>query len=256
MTSTNHQITMPFAGSRLKTCCGKLSGCACRRSNPDNVNTLNHFSGNFSFNDNERSFYGFNKCGNVRCKVKCTENSLVLPLNNVKCSVNNRGFVILTDENLNCLSANVIYLVTCRVCSMQYVGETSRAANVRWYEHLYKIRKEDKSQLIYSHFNCDDEHRSVPLDKRLRFQIIEKVKTDDLSDSGSIRKRRIDRELFWISRLRTAHPLGLNDKVSGLGMHGNLSDPRFVDYNMYIARLTWKSLRYSFIHRTEALGVP
>ena len=67
----------------------------------------------------------------------------------------------------------------------------------------------------------------------MRFQIIEKVKTEDLSDSNTIRKRRIDRELFWISRLRTAHPLGLNDKVSGLGMHGNLSDPRFVDYNMY-----------------------
>ena len=122
MTSTTHQITMPFAGSRLKTCCGKLSGCACRRSNPDIVNNPNHFSGNFSFTNGIRSFYGFNKCGNLRCKVKCTENSLILPLNNVKSSVNNRGFVILTDVSLDCLSVNVVYLITCRVCCMQYVG--------------------------------------------------------------------------------------------------------------------------------------
>ena len=182
-----------------------------------------------------RTFYGFNKCGNVRCKIKCTENGLILPLNNFKCSVNSRGFVIRTDENLNCVSMNVVYLVTCRVCDMQYVGETSRAANVRWYEHLYKIRREDKGQLIYSHFNCDEAHRAVPLEKRMRFQIIEKVRTDNLtsSDSNSIRKRRIERELFWISKLRTAYPLGLNDKISGLGLHGNLTDRRFVDYNMY-----------------------
>ena len=235
MTSTNHQNTMPFAGSRRKTCCGKLSGCACRRSDRDNANTPNHFSGNFSFSQNIKTFYGFNKCGNTRCKIKCTENSFVLPLNNVKCSVNNRGFMIRTNENLNCLSMNVIYLVTCRVCNMQYVGETSRAANVRWYEHLYKIRKGDSGQLIYTHFNCDDAHKNVPIERRLRFQIIEKVKVDDLSssDSNSIRKRRIERELFWISKLRTAYPLGLNDKISGLGLHGNLTDSRFVDYNIY-----------------------
>ena len=61
------------------------------------------------------------------------------------------------------------------------------------------------------------------------------MKVDDLSssDSNSIRKRRIERELFWISKLRTAYPLGLNDKISGLGLHGNLTDSRFVDYNIY-----------------------
>ena len=103
------------------------------------------------------------------------------------------------------------------------------------YEHLYKIRKNDRSQLIYSHFNCDDAHRNTPLDERIRFQIIEKVKCDDLSssDSASIRKRRTERELYWISTLHTAHPLGLNDKISGFGLHGNATDPHFLDYNMY-----------------------
>ena len=36
-----------------------------------------------------------------------------------------------------------------------------------------------------------------------------------------------------MSKLESVHPLGLNDKVSGMGLHGNLSDSQFVDYNMY-----------------------
>ena len=81
----------------------------------------------------------------------------------------------------------------------------------------------------------DEAHRSVPVEKRLRFQIIEKVRTDDLpsQDPGVIRKRRMDRELYWISCLRSVYPLGLNDKVEGFGMHGNATDVRFSDYNMY-----------------------
>ena len=103
---------------------------------------------------------------------------MILPLNNCKSSVNGRNFVILTDEHLNCTSSNVVYLVTCSVCKLQYVGETGRGAGVRWAEHLAKIRKNDRSQLIYSHFNSDDSHRNTPLEKRLRFQILEKVRTD------------------------------------------------------------------------------
>ena len=43
----------------------------------------------------------------------------------------------------------------------------------------------------------------------------------------------MDRELYWISCLRSVYPLGLNDKVEGFGMHGNATDVRFSDYNMY-----------------------
>ena len=77
---------------------------------------------------------------------------MILPYNNFKSSMNGRAFVIRTDANLDCTSVNVVYLVTCKVCRLQYVGETSRAAGVRWAEHLYKLRKKDKSQLIYTHF--------------------------------------------------------------------------------------------------------
>ena len=113
-----------------------------------------------------RCFYTFKKCDVANCKIKCSGNRMVLPSNNFKSHVNRHGFVIFTDENLNCLSSNIVYLISCRVCGVQYVGETSRSASVRWAEHLYKIRKGDQSQLIYSHFNCDDAHNTVVLSHR------------------------------------------------------------------------------------------
>ena len=89
--------------------------------------------------------------------------------------------------------------------------------------------------MIYAHFNSDEAHKNVPLESRLRFQIIEKVKTDDLPslEPGLIRKRRMDRELFWISALRTVAPLGLNDKIEGFGMRGSAFDNVGCGYNMH-----------------------
>ena len=159
---------------------------------------------------NVLTFFNFTKCKDVRCKIKCNDNNMVVPLNNFKSSVNGKHFNILTDSNLNCKSSNIIYLITCNVCKFQYVGETQRSFEVRMREHLYQIRKHEQNihsnsggggQLIYRHFCCDDLHRNTPLEKRIRFQIIEKIKTDDLSpDPKAITKRRTDREVYWISK--------------------------------------------------------
>ena len=124
---------------------------------------------------------------------------MVLPLNNFRSSVNGRHYPILTDSNLNCQSVNIIYLITCNVCKTQYVGETQRSFGIRMREHLNQIRKcerdfgsgsTDGDQLIYKHFCSDSHHRDVPLEKRVRFQIIEKIKSDDLgSDQKAITRR-------------------------------------------------------------------
>ena len=232
-----------FAGSRLKTCCGKLAGCACRRPDSGITSTREHFSGNFSSSSD--TFFNFNKCKDDRCKIKCQNNNMVLPLNNVKSMVNGRNYPILTNENLSCKSTNIIYLITCNVCKMQYVGETSREFAIRMKEHLYQIRKCENGnggsnsgegrQYIYRHFCQDDLHRAIPLEKRIRFQIIEKIKTDDLpsGDPKIITKRRTDRELYWIAKLRTAYPLGLNDMITGYGMRGKATDTGFSDYNHF-----------------------
>ena len=179
MDSTTDQIPYSWAGSRAKACCGKLSRCACRRSKFDNASISNCFSGNFSSTENGRSFFGFGKCGNVRCKIKCRDNHMLMPLNNFKSKFSQGSFSILTDEHLNCSSSNIIYLITCKLCSVQYVGETARTFGVRMREHWDKIRRGDRSQLVYAHFHSDERHRNTRIEDMLRFQIIEKVRTDN-----------------------------------------------------------------------------
>ncbi len=95
------------SGSRRKTCCGRLGVCACRRPVSGIASTPDSYGGNFS--SGIVSFYSFNKCRGDSCKLKCRDNSLILPLNNFKCTVNNKHFVINTDENLDCTSCNIIY---------------------------------------------------------------------------------------------------------------------------------------------------
>ena len=180
-------------------------------------------------------YFGFNKCSGARCKIKCRDNNMLMPLNNFKGKYSYSSFSILTDEQLDCNSKNIVYLVTCKLCSANYVGETARAFGVRMREHWDKIRKGDRSQIIYEHFQSDDRHRNTRIEDMLRFQIIEKIKTDDLAsqEDSLIRKRRLERELFWIAKLKTAYPLGLNDRLQALGISGNATDRNFKDFNFY-----------------------
>ena len=240
MNSTTNKIPWRFAGSRLKTCCGKLAGCACCRPKKGIASIQEHFSGNFSSTINGQRFFSFNKCKTDSCKLKCKTNGMILPLNNFKSAVNGKHYSILTDSNLNCQSTNIIYLITCNICKFQYVGETKRSFETRIKEHIGNIKRYEDNpkaysgyQYIYKHLCCDDLHKSTPLEKRIRFQIIEKIKVidDDKDNPTAIRTLRLKRELFWISKLRTAYPLGLNDMIAGFGIQGQATDAGFDDYN-------------------------
>ena len=115
------------------------------------------------------------------------------------------------------------------------IGETQRDFAVRMREHWDKIRKGDKSQIVYAHFQSDDRHRNTRIEDMLRFQIIEKIRTDNVpnQDQSLIRKRRLERELYWIAKLKTAYPLGLNDRLQALGIAGNATDRSFKDFNCF-----------------------
>ena len=54
----------------------------------------------------------------------------------------------------SCKPSNVIYLITCRRCGLQYVGETGQHAHLRENGHQYHIthRKTDESTMA-EHFN-------------------------------------------------------------------------------------------------------
>ena len=68
--------------------------------------------------------------------------------------------VIFANEDLmDCGSENIIYLITCTRCSIQYVGETVNALRFRMNAHRQSIR-DHKETLVAMHFNgaCSLEH--------------------------------------------------------------------------------------------------
>ena len=95
-----------------------------------------------------------------------------------------------------CRTAGVIYLINCKKCGMQYVGETGRELFKRGREHIYNI--ENNKEAVGEHFNSKGHalhHFSI--------QIIEKVIPDTVNF-------RLERESMWIRKLESKAPRGLN----------------------------------------------
>ena len=101
-----------------------------------------------------------------------------------------------------CTTTNVIYLLTCKTCKKQYIGETKRPFKVRLKEHLADIRlKRDKPVSNHINSHNSSEHVVFP-------QILEVINRDpDRPETTVYRKKG---EIFWIYRMKTLIPIGLN----------------------------------------------
>ena len=115
------------------------------------------------------------------------------------CAVTGESFQIR--HYMTCTTSNVVYLLYCRKCPRsQYVGETGGSLKTRFALHRSHIRQ-NVGTLVTRHFNqpdhCLQDMRCLPIEKQF---------LDD-------RKRREGREKFWMKKLRSHHPTGLNDKT-------------------------------------------
>lgn len=138
---------------------------------------------------------GFDPCRTVRCQAcKVHANS---PKNTVFSTT--KKINIKINQKLSCYSKNIIYVITCKKCNIQYVGETARSLRERLTDHRSNI-KSYKHTTISSHFS--QMNHAV---EDLEILPIEKI--PDNPNSLLTRKQR---EKFWILKLGTQHPLGLN----------------------------------------------
>ena len=55
---------------------------------------------------------------------------------------------------MNCGTKNVIYLISCRKCAVQYVGETSQTLRCRFNNHRSGL-KQLCGLYLYHHFSSD-----------------------------------------------------------------------------------------------------
>ncbi len=101
--------------------------------------------------------------------------------------------------NIDCQTENCIYLIQCRICDKQYIGETSRTLRARYTEHRSRIKNKHE-EIVYAHFN-DLGHN--PDDVLMKG--VQRLATGETN----VRRRT---EQAWITMMRSHAPSGLNDQ--------------------------------------------
>ena len=113
-----------------------------------------------------------------------------------------------TEEPISCHSQNIIYLLTCLFCGVQYVGETAYPFHMRNNQHRTEMN---------DHFEF---HRDTSCScYSFSYQIIEKLPGTGYDENGNLDEKwtkiRKDKEDIWIKKMRTIFPYGLNEKAKG-----------------------------------------
>ncbi len=147
--------------------------------NPKSSTTDNRKNGSYTCNGNH-----------CRCCRYVINNNVVTSNTNGN-SFDIRGVI-------TCKSTNIIYIIICRQCNRQYVGETSRKLAQRLTDHLSRIRTH-KRTAVAIHFNSPN--HSI---HDLTIMGIESTRQTQTADIRKIREKT------WITLLQTAHPNGLN----------------------------------------------
>ena len=110
----------------------------------------------------------------------------------------------------NCRTKNAIYLGFCLKCNKkQYVGKVEdQGTNKRVNKHRNDVRRPD-AIAIDKHFNQEGHD----FNRDFRLIVIEEVTKKNLTKE-QMRNILLRREDFWILKLKTLEPQGLNDKLN------------------------------------------
>ena len=135
-------------------------------------------------------------CGKSRCETCCN----VKQIDTFESFVTKNVYKI--NHSFNCDSKCLIYLLSCRVCGIQYVGSTVDRFRLRW--NNYKSCQRDAASggspnqnYFHQHF-LSEGHNGLEQDCEIIF-----IDKTDPSDPTR-------REYFWMRVLKTIAPLGLN----------------------------------------------
>ena len=135
---------------------------------------------------------GSSPCGTRRC-LTCSHIQTGIAF---RSATMNQAFNV--QATATCKTRNVIYLIDCRKCRKQYVGETQNPLHIHLNGHRNDIAHKRTEKPVASHFNSPGHS----LDD-LRIAVLEVMRSFD----ESLRRRR---ESYWIKQLRSLHPGGMN----------------------------------------------
>ena len=145
-------------------------------------------------------YKGCEGCQKPRCRV-CPFIKTTGEFSN---SDGSKTYEIRSKETLTCASENVVYLINCKTCNMQYVGSASTAFRKRFNNYKCCHKKHVAGDMVtqtsfHQHF-CQPGHYGQ---EDWEFILIDKA-----VDLVSVRKK----ESFWQHKLDTFMPKGLNEK--------------------------------------------
>ena len=139
---------------------------------------------------------GSKKCGKSRCEVcvNITETDTFFSTTT--------GETFKINQNLNCDDNCLIYLLTCKCCGKQYVGETTDGFRYRWNNYKCNDRKFMRNEScmqehLFAHFNSEGHSGFLG---NVTITLIDKI------DGKDTKKR----EYYWTRILKTFAPHGLN----------------------------------------------
>ena len=140
---------------------------------------------------------------------------------------------------MDCSTKNIIYLISCKKCGVQYIGKTSQTLRSHFNNHRARL-KQMCDIFLYNHFNSDyhsiDDVTILP---------IEEV-TIEPEDQMSLADKLSSREEFWYRELCSVYPYGLNDNVYKVGNISRLWGHGIIVYNKHhrkydVGYLLWMS---------------
>ena len=112
----------------------------------------------------------------------------------------------------------------CSKCHKQYAGKAQTAFNLRLNNHRKDARRTVAIRAD-RHFNCPNHD----FNRDAKFTVIEELKNTDTFDKEKLKYILEKREDFWMIKLKTIQPDGLND---GLTI---LTRPSISDFNSYVS---------------------
>ena len=106
-------------------------------------------------------------------------------------------------DRFTCISANVIYCITCTLCNKLYIGETGTRLGERFREHLRDVDKNDKdaSKPVARHFNLPNHSKKHMAICGLPLHL------------GTTESRK-NLEQKFIFQIGTLNPHGVNERFS------------------------------------------
>ena len=141
--------------------------------------------------DNPLPIGGFTTCTDKRC-LMCKFSG---PTDTFSSPITGNSYKIL--GTTSCRTNNCIYLISCKQCQKQYVGETGDLRR-RINNHRSTIKTKRITEPVAEHFNLDghkwEDMTVIVIDHNPRW-----------SDSD-----RKNKEKFWMHRLKSFHPNGMN----------------------------------------------